>query len=245
MTGINQNIIVMKNCLLLVLFYCFSLGLNGLNAQTSGSLVETNRVNGVGNNRSNQIMMTLKKDYSDVKAEGSPYLVENFVEGIIIIENKTESKAFLRYNAYLDNIEVREGTKDFNLKKSEEIKVKLSDRIFSLKEYPEGRGFKTGYLVTLSEGPIGFYMKPGKRYISGKEPKSGYDSYQPSKFVDNYRYFISKNDLPLQEVQLSRQLSKELFGKNYGQVMEYAKKNDLNKKNPEDLATLIKWYNDQ
>ncbi|WP_224489885.1 hypothetical protein [Robertkochia flava] len=214
----------------------------GIKAQNSGNLVETNRINSMGNNRPNQIM-TIKKDYSDVKAKGSPYLNEAYVKGTVYINGNPNNEAFIRYNAHLDFIEVKEGNQVYQLFRRPNIWVEMNGKKLGILEYLENGESKSGYLFPLAEGAMSFYKKPARRLIDGKEPKSGYDQYIPPRYVDDHRYYLQMNDGPITEVKVNNRFVKELFGADYKKVTEYAKTQDLDPKNPEELAALIDWYN--
>lgn len=181
--------------------------------------------------------------YIEVQVEGSAYHEEAYTWATIIEDGKPGNKAFLRYNAFRDYLEIRVGKRVYKLPRKESIEANIAGNNYCYMEYQEGNEIKSGYLVELVSGELTFYKKPVKIFKHGRAPVTGYDVINPPRFVDNYAYFLREGDGPVEEVNVNNRFIKDLFGDMYFNAEEYANNNDLKMKDPEDLAQLIDWFN--
>lgn len=63
----------------------------------------------------NTVFMTRKKDYSDAKVQGSPYYHEQPVLGTPFKKDDAQPKILLQYNAFNDEIEIKDGADTYSL----------------------------------------------------------------------------------------------------------------------------------
>lgn len=214
-----------------------------LQAQEQGGTLNNDRIStSVGISQPN-LLFTKKADYSDVEAIGSPFENKVFQPGTIYLNGEPYKEAKIRYNGYNDYLEVNEGGQTYNLLRRDHIWAEFNGKQYGILEYMENGGKKKGYLIPLTEEPVSLYFKPGKRYIKGKEPKSGFDKYTPPKYVDDHRFYLKNENNIIEEVRINNKLLKSLFGSEYNSMKDYIKENDLDIKNAEDLTAIIKHYN--
>lgn len=174
------------------------------------------------------------------KIQGSQYLVKEFklseVSGV-------EQKLMVRYNAYTDQIEVEMENKEiFSLTKKnpyQTIFINSFQKKILLLNYKIDNKEVNGYLVELfNENEICLYRRDKVDLEKGREPKTSYETYIPSKMVKaNEEYYLGLNGkIPIQISKNKRQIL-ELFPEKKEQLNVFFKKNDYSLK---DEMSLIK-----
>lgn len=246
----------MKNKISVLVYLMISFAITSVNAQsnTTGSqpagaseasaFVSGNAADNSGALLRDQMDLINRKGVP-VNVEGSPYMVKAFTKATIHIEDRKDEVAFVRYNAHLDHLEIKMGKKVYQLRKNESMEIDMNGKKFQLMQYHDGNNRETGYLLLLAEGELSFYMKPAKLFKAEKKAETPYDDDEPARYIDNYSYYLKKGEGDPQKVKINKSLLKDLFGAAYKEAMEYAKDNNLNRKDPYDLGKLIDWYNDQ
>ena len=105
---------------------------------------------------------------------GSPYLDEEFKIGTVIIKDAESYKSLLRYNAYNDEIEMKNGNTTTAIMKRDYITVKLGTDVFSIHTFAYEEGVKDGYFNVLNQGKAQLLRR---RKVHLKEGKAATSSY--------------------------------------------------------------------
>ncbi len=191
------------------------------------------------------------------QVNGSPYLNEDFVEGTIVDEkNNNSSSAFLRYNSYNDNFEIK-----FDLNSSS---VKSLDRTFYYKYIVNGEKYVlidspiainqyhyrngNGYVVELKETEnLSLYKRYAKQYKKGKKATSNYDIDKPATLNTKTTYiFKFKNDYKTIEPNKKKIL--DAFTDHKNEIQGFIKENKIkfrgdSERIENDLITILEYYN--
>lgn len=194
----------------------------------------------------NTVFMTRKKDYSDVKYQGTPYYHENPVLGTPFKKEVAQPKLMLQYNAYNDEIEIKDGDKTYSLLKSANVKAEINGERFIIDYFLTKEGEeKEGYLIQLTQsGDAVLYFKPIKEYIPGKEPTSGYESYFPPQFVDKSEFYYRLNNSRSAQILKTRKKNLiQIFTDKEKEIKDFISANKLDLDERADLVKLFDYYN--
>lgn len=179
-----------------------------------------------------------------VKAEGIPFINEEFVLAKINNDNKLYA---VRYDGYQDLIEVQENedAKPLLLDKNKEYIIKLNDgsKVYQTVTYPNGkRGFAV--YVWSDEKNNGLYIKEKVKFTPIKQSTSGYQSDTPAKFsrVSDLYYIKDAKTGSLVELSKSKKKFYAAFGSKAKQVQQFTKKAKLKINKKEDLIKIIRFY---
>jgi len=158
--------------------------LNSANAQTSGQL-SVNQVGGGGGN--NAVVSYL---LGDIKAgnekrsanlydiQGSAYTSEVFLPGALYYKNKLESNIFYRYNAYAEELEVKDvdivGAPIRGLNRDKAIEVRTPDgKSISFQTFIDKKGLtQNGYLTKLVDGKYTFFKRYDVKYTQPQKAQN-------------------------------------------------------------------------
>ena len=190
-----------------------------------------------------------KADYSHVKANGTPYYVEEFKPGKVLVRGtKSQKTLLLRYDAYRDNIEVQTGeNSSYTLLKRLYISAVIDNYMYEIQSYLVGKTVRRGYLIALNSSEDNskrkFYFKPKKILRAGKPPVSGYDDYVPPAYITAGDYYVkNEGEKNLELVKISKKSVPGLFSDQKDAIKKYIKENKLNFKKKEDLAKVLEYY---
>lgn len=179
--------------------------------------------------------------------QGSPYFKDNFIRGRIYVENKEVNTFFTaRYNAYRDEIEIKNDT-DFDvLIKQKDLSCLIGKELYLYQKFNKEEETKLGYLKTIYEGnKFSFLIRETKKYKAGKKAQNSLTASFPAKYVDVKEYYFQENSSDT--AVFVKQKKKEIIAvidPEYKTIMnKYLKDNHLNIKKNEDLVAFFKHYN--
>ena len=180
------------------------------------------------------------------KIEGSPYLDDAFVNGIIYTTAKTQVVDVpLRYNIYNDNLEFK--TSDGSIlelahpETVERAKLGETEMIFT-NYLTSTNNTRNGFFKVLAEGDLNLLAKPDIFYQKAKE-EAAYKEAQPPKFIPKPdEYYMQKPGAPAVKVRKSQDLD-EIIVVHKKEIYTYIKKNKIKFKSAEDLIQLVDYYN--
>ena len=199
--------------------------------------------NSGGNSRPNQLM-TMKKDYSDIPAEGSPYLVDKYVLGEIFMDGELQKKSLMRYNAFRDEFEIKENDgSNPTLLKRPYISVSLSTKKFVILDFEDEGKLKQGYFNPLNQGSTILYFRPKKKLTKAKEPKAGLESFVPARYVDDSDYYLKKGNNPAKKIKLNKSKILDFFQDKSSELKTYINENKLKLKTEAEVIKLLDYYN--
>ena len=184
-----------------------------------------------------------KLDYKNI--DGSPYLVDNLIEGGVHFTKGKVIKNYLRYNAYADEMEYLEGSKLMVITNPNQIEViYLGNFEFHFLYYTlASTEVRTGYLVKVVDGPCKLYKKINVAFVDAVPARSSYDPPKPATFLKKAdTWFLSFENQPPTQVLLDKNVIDHFFGQD-DRVKQYAKEQKLKAKKPEDLAEIVRYFN--
>jgi len=175
---------------------------------------------------------------------GSQYFIEDFIPSKVIINDSISYNAMLRYNAYVDEIELKKNDEISSLFKREYLSAIIENQEYIIKDYINDGTSKMGYFIKLLQGKTALYKKQTKNYNPAKPAKSTYTKDTPPNFTDEINYFIqTENNKILTKIKPKQKSLLELLG-NESELKKYIKKKDLDLKKESDLIKLIQYCNE-
>ena len=175
--------------------------------------------------------------------EGTPYLDEKFVPGVIYHDN-TIHKVPVRYNMYQDVMEYQQGTVLMSLEPGPNInKVSIGANTFVVQKFEYKKKTKFGYLALLDSGKVMLYSKKVVTFHKAKKGEAptfrdilaGYD---PESDV----YYYKIGDGELLEVESIKSMIATLPGKQE-ELTVFAKKEKISPKKEQKIIKFIQYYN--
>ncbi|THD69701.1 hypothetical protein E7Z59_05075 [Robertkochia marina] len=187
-----------------------------------------------------------RKDVS--KVEGSPYFTPEFLKGEAIYKDTISKPYYIRYNAYMDEIEVKEGPN------SDMVKTLLKDSKISavidgekLKYIPnfadKNDKYRNGYLYVVYDGDTyDLFLRKNKEFREGVKAMTSFQSNFPDKFEDRIEYYVSVNNTEPVYLKLSRRgIMSIIEDDQRALVKAYIKENELAPDNQEELIMLMEY----
>lgn len=182
----------------------------------------------------------------EANIEGSAYLEEQFVNGVVALTNGTSYADIpLRYNAYNEEIEFRDNNGDrFNLNNPESIReVTIGKSKFIYTDSKFKNENKKIYAEVLTEGTVSLLKHYRIKFVPAKEAES-YKAPQPPKLVKApSEYLIQKADGSNQLFKNKKELLKILSGKSE-KINKFIDQQKLSFRNEADLISIVAYYNE-
>lgn len=187
-----------------------------------------------------------KKDLRDrnAKIEGSPYLSEEFSTGSLSFRDTYYKDLQLRFNVYQGHFEFKSGDEVlyFDPRYTEVDTVWMGDEKYIYVAHDNGRNTRRNYMKILHDGPAKVLLL---REISLLEPEeaSGYEEARPARFEPRPGVlYVQVGDEPALEFKNKRSID-DVFPDHVKALEQYARSKKLRFRDPEDLLTLVKYYN--
>ncbi len=177
--------------------------------------------------------------------QGSPFLFDEFIPGKVVIKNDKPFMASLRYNAYQDEIQMKDPQNNtIALLKRDYIKVQIRNDRFHVMSFELADGSaKQGYLISLNEGKVSLFKRYKKIFIEGQEATSSYGSDKPAKLEEEVTYFLKKEDGVARELKLKKKELLNMLSDKESDLKAYISENKLKLKSAEEVVQLLNYYN--
>ncbi len=182
-------------------------------------------------------------NYEDI--EGSPYLNDTLVKGLVRFDNGDTITAYMRFNIYEDGIEYLEGEKIQAIDNDFQIRYALigRDKMVYLK-YGYGKISKKGYLIEKVAGKCKLYLKHNIKFENAEPALTSYHQPKPAMFVKRpIQWFVSNDGGPVVNLWLTKSELEEIFGNQYTALERYRKKEKLKLRREEDVILLFEYFN--
>ena len=212
------------------------------NAQFSGQ-VSNNQVSGGGGNNVAVVSHLLgdikssneKREVKLADIQGSAYTSEVFAPGSLYYKDQFESSIFYRYNAYAEEIEIKNadipGAEIRGLQRDKNIKVKTPDgKTFSFQTFIDKKGLtQNGYLTKLMEGKYTLYKRYDVKYTQGQKAMNSFVKATPPRFSKFTEYYVELDGRNrIDELELSnRKLLKLVDTEQREALKTYLKENNI------------------
>lgn len=246
-----QKNVIMKNIYLFVASFfvvcqCFSQ--TNFNTRGGGS-------SGGANNNFNIYLRTIdlnekalsfglsEAEFNGIKEEA--YLNPNFMVGNIYQdENLLKAGVPMRYNAYADEIEIKNHVSEENygaLMKDESIYVKLEKNIYVFIPY-DGSNEKGGYFNIIADGKTyDLYKKTTAVFIEPKKAKTNYESDSAPTFEKTIKYYLVQNGTFLEMPSTKSKVLKVMDSKKK-EIKDYINENNLDVDKEIDLVKVFTYF---
>lgn len=173
------------------------------------------------------------------------YANANFMVGNIYQDEKLiKSGVPMRYNAYADEIEIKNHVSEENygaLIKDPSIYVKIGKDIYVFIPY-EGSNERGGYFNILADGKsYDLYKKTTAAFIPPKEATTNYDTSTSAYFDKTTKYYLVKNGTFL-EMPASKSKVLNVMESRKKEVKDYIGENNLDVDKESDLTKVFIYF---
>lgn len=195
--------------------------------------------------RGNYVAINRVLDYSAI--DGSPYLEDNLIGGVVKFNSGDSLNHFMRYNLYSDEIEYLDDGQLFTILKPQMKKLEyihLNGNTIVYKEYYIRKQAETGYLLRLVKDRYSLYKRLRVEFQDAVPAKTSLHEPTPAHFVaKNVQWFYSLNGKPISFFKADNKWLREIGLSYYDVLKSFVKKEHLKLRKEEDLITLFKYYN--
>jgi hypothetical protein len=176
-------------------------------------------------------------------ALGSPYIEENFQ--LSKFKKFGNTVYYVRYNAYLDNFEVKLEDKVVLLKAEDSYEITLNNTGKKYIKYNDNI-FGTGFYVVLKiDDKVKILKKEKIDYKEAEPSKTGYDVAKPAKFsrLDDEYYLFTGNELT--NIPASKRKIISVFPELSKNIKSFIKEKNIDLKDESDMIVLISFIAEQ
>jgi len=183
------------------------------------------------------------KNSLPTNVQGSPFYNEAFSEGIINTNDNKSFKAYLRYDAFNDEMQMKQNEEIIALLKFEKDEVEIDKVVYEVYSYFNEGSNENGYFINLTNGGnTRLLLHKGKKYIEGTKAVNTYTKDKPPMFKDDISYYLMK-DNSLNVVSLSKKNFLKLLEDKKSELENYISDNKLKLRDEKDFIQLINFYN--
>lgn len=176
---------------------------------------------------------------------GSIYRSINYVDASVIQENAGAFDGKVRYNIHSDRMEYESDNDLYEIKKQENIHVKLGSEYYYYCRFTDLEGYNQhGYYVMIELTDNYRIYKKYYTKIINPSVKSAVNNQLPEagKIRVKVAYFLEEDNLVV-ELPMNKKALIEQFSDKKDQLLSYAKQQKIRFKKEEDLIRLISKYN--
>ncbi len=176
-------------------------------------------------------------DYKDIK--GSPYLVNNYDNGVVHMKDGNSYMIPLKYDIYKNTFEFKEENSGLEIDKPEDIlKIELGTRTYVYYKLNKRKLFVE--MIAIGEKSLvcvrQVTLKKAEEPAPYKEPK-------PAQFIkEKEQYFIVDSDNKAHFIRNKKTLLKG-FSEKKIEIAKYIKGEKINYKKRLDLKKVVEYYN--
>jgi len=187
---------------------------------------------------------TLYGDPAAEKVDGTPFLNENFVDGVVYDNSARFPGVPMRYNMYDDLIEFKQGNQLWILDPQPRVRrVELDGHIFVVDGYEFKGKIKQGFFLLLDTGKVTLLSKKMVTYREQQPPKALESGPTPAKYsaAPDVFYFKIKDGAVGKVESIKKMIAS--FPDKQIELTEFAKKEKISPKKEEELIKLVRYYN--
>ncbi|WP_181566703.1 hypothetical protein [Aequorivita sp. CIP111184] len=241
----------MKNLIPLLITIIISLNAIGQNDYTKRGALSSGAANGnfdifyrtVELNQKSLAFGLTEAEFNSIKEKA--YANPNFIVGNIYQdENLLKAGVPMRYNAYADEIEIKNHASEENygaLMKDESIYAKIGKDIYVFIPY-NGSNEKGGYFNILADGKnYDLYKKTTANFIEPKKGKTNYETDSAATFDKTIKYYLVQNGKFLEMPSTKSKVLKVMNSKKK-EIKGYIDKNNLDVDKELDLIKVFTYF---
>lgn len=204
----------MKKVIFLFLLFA---GTTLLFSQTTGQLVSYNANTGDGGISDSFYKYAVgsvadhdaKTSLENKNIDGSPYMDNIFNTAQLYYENEAIDKIYYRYNAYNEEIEIKERNLAEEpikaLGKDKKIRLLINGKPMSFKTFiDKNKHTKNGYLTLLNDGNYKLYKHLKVVFKEAKKAENSFVKGSPAKFIQFTEYYLeNEGGTKIQQIELN------------------------------------------
>jgi len=192
-----------------------------------------------------------KANLAPEEIQGSPYTDNNFKQGSIFYKNENSGSVFYRYNAYNEEIEIKENNLSDSpirsLSKDKNISLTVSDGTpLKFSTFTDKNDNTTnGYLNVLQKGAITLYKRIDVTFKQGQKAPNSFVKAKPARFSQFTEYYLEIEGLNrVDEVELKNKKLLDLLPEDMRpRTKKYLKENDIKIDDEQDLIKVVDFLN--
>ncbi|MBT8186226.1 MAG: hypothetical protein HKP24_12105 [Croceitalea sp.] len=245
----------MKNLLIL---FCLTMATTVLNAQTTGQVASYN-ANTADGGVSDALYKYALGSISDAdnktkgfddSIEGSPYMSNNFSQTSIYYGDEKEGDLFYRYNAYNEEIEIKQQNLIDEpiraLGRDKKIKIMVNGKPMSFKTFIDKNGnTKNGYLTLIKDGEFKLYKRLNVTFKEAKKAPNSFVKGVPARFTQFTEYYLEVDGgNRIDELEMNnKKLINLVTDDKQSALKKYLKENKIKLKDESDIHQVINFLN--
>jgi hypothetical protein len=179
----------------------------------------------------------------DTPVNGSPYLDDAYVDGLIQYKKKSFTVP-MRYNAADDVIEYQQGGKTLLLDPNGDVqKVTLGNSTFIPQRYELNGKPKFGFFTVLDSGKVILFAKKKITFVAAKKGGAMDGSDRPAQYKkspDEFYYKTSNG--ALREVESIKSMIAD-FPDKQDELTQFAKKEKISPRKEKEIVQFVQYYN--
>ncbi len=191
--------------------------------------------------------------YDKGQVKGSPYFDDEFSRGLVFYEGELVDTLFLRYNAYQDEIQIKNlpNSQDsiHDLLKNTSISCRLNNISIEYRDFTnEKKKVQSAFLFKLVQGKkYDLYIRKVKKLKPGKKSLNSLAQSIDPKFVSHIEYYMStpKSELIVQIPKRKQKILKLFLDGDKDVVESAISQFSFDKANENMLAQLFRSLNDR
>ncbi|MFC4165459.1 hypothetical protein ACFOWU_17455 [Epilithonimonas zeae] len=177
--------------------------------------------------------------------DGTPYINGNdFTK--VIIEGYSKNVQNLRYNAYDDEMEFKEGEDIYFTNKEEGLKIDFPalKKTYQCLNYSYDNKNRFGYLVLLVDNPkYSLFKKEKVELLKGEKSPNAYSKDANDYYAKEKDVYLIKKDNTFSKLPKNQKEFINDFSLNKTEFDKFIKDNKLNFSKEEDLKKIITYFN--
>lgn len=187
----------------------------------------------------------LRSELGEADIEGSPYLNDEFIEGVLSTTSKTRYEGIpFRYNIYNDQVEIRSDEGQVMGLSVPDIveKVEFGDYHLEYVPFMSGNRVRRGYFLVEEKGQATLYTRMQVHFEDAK-PAAAYQDALPPKFVRKSDESYIRIGMEAARPVTKKNELESVFPDHQKEVADYIRKNRVRPNRPETLKALVRFYN--
>lgn len=191
-----------------------------------------------------------KLKYEDNSIEGSPYMSNIFTPAQLFYGNEPAGNIYYRYNAYNEEIEIKQENKENELirglGKDKKIRLIANGKSMSFKTFIDKNGnTKNGYLTLLSDGKYKLYKHLKVTFKEAKKAENSFVKGSPAKFLQSTEFYLEGPDgKRIDEIQFSTKKLLNLVDKDKQEGLKsYLKEKKIKINDENSLHKVLNYLN--
>jgi len=191
-----------------------------------------------------------KLKFRDTDFQGSPYTSNLFLPTVIYYGDENLGNLFYRYNAYNEEIEVKQSNLESegirSLGRDKKISIIVNGSPMSFKTFIDKKGVtQNGYLTKLRDGKYSLYKRTDVKFTEGQKAQNSFVQAIPARFTQFTEYYLEIDGVKrIDQLELSnRKLLKMIPEESRNDVKMFLKENNIKIKDEYDVYKVLEFLN--